>query len=226
MAILERFTDIIKANINDLLDKCEDPAKMIDQYLRDLTEDLAEVKQETAAVMAEETRTKRMLDDNAAEVQRFEGLARKALAAGNEGDARVFLGKKQQLAEKAASLQATYDAAHANAEKMRQMHDKLVGDIETLHSRREMVKAKVAVAKTQEKVNQMGASADKAAGAMSAFERMERKADQMLDQANAMAELNAAPADEAAELEKKYASAAGDAAVDAELAKLKAEMGL
>ena len=226
MAILERFADIIKANINDLLDKCEDPAKMIDQYLRDLTEDLAEVKKETAAVMAEETRTKRMLDDNAAEVQRFEGLARKALAAGNEGDARVFLGKKQQLAEKAASLQATYDAAHANAEKMRQMHDKLVGDIETLHSRREMVKANVAVAKTQERVNQMGASADKAAGAMSAFERMERKADQMLDQANAMAELNSAPVDEAAELEKKYASAAGDAAVDAELAKLKAEMGL
>ena len=226
MAILERFADIIKANINDLLDKCEDPAKMIDQYLRDLTEDLAEVKKETAAVMAEETRTKRMLDDNAAEVQRFEGLARKALAASNEGDARVFLGKKQQLAEKAASLQATYDAAHANAEKMRQMHDKLVGDIETLHSRRELVKAKVAVAKTQERVNQMGASADKAAGAMSAFERMERKADQMLDQANAMAELNSAPVDEAAELEKKYASAAGDAAVDAELAKLKAEMGL
>ena len=226
MAILERFTDIIKANINDLLDKCEDPAKMIDQYLRDLTEDLAEVKQETAAVMAEETRTKRMLEDNAGEIRRYEDLARKALAAGNEGDARVFLGKKQQLTEKAASLQATYDAAHANAEKMRQMHDKLVGDLETLRSRREMVKAKVAVARTQEKVNEMGAAGERAAGAMSAFERMEAKADAMLDQANAMAELNAAPADEAAELEKKYAASAGDAAVDAELEKLKKEMGL
>ena len=226
MAILERFADIIKANINDLLDKCEDPAKMIDQYLRDLTEDLAEVKKETAAVMAEETRTRRMLEENTAEVKRYEELAKKALTAGNEGDARVFLGKKQQLADKAASLQATYDAAHANAEKMRQMHDKLVGDIETLHGRREMVKAKMAVAKTQEKVNKGGASADKAAGAMSAFERMERKADQMLDQANAMAELNTAPVDEAAALEAKYASAAGDAAVDKELAKLKAELGL
>ena len=215
MAILERFADIIKANINDLLDKCEDPAKMIDQYLRDLTE-----------VMAEETRTRRMLEENTAEVKRYEELAKKALTAGNEGDARVFLGKKQQLADKAASLQATYDAAHANAEKMRQMHDKLVGDIETLHGRREMVKAKMAVAKTQEKVNKVGASADKAAGAMSAFERMERKADQMLDQANAMAELNTAPVDEAAALEAKYASAAGDAAVDKELAKLKAELGL
>ena len=199
---------------------------MIDQYLRDLTEDLAEVKKETAAVMAEETRTRRMLEENTAEVKRYEELAKKALTAGNEGDARVFLGKKQQLADKAASLQATYDAAHANAEKMRQMHDKLVGDIETLHGRREMVKAKMAVAKTQEKVNKVGASADKAAGAMSAFERMERKADQMLDQANAMAELNTAPVDEAAALEAKYASAAGDAAVDKELAKLKAELGL
>ena len=177
-------------------------------------------------MMAEETRTRRMLEENTAEVKRYEELAKKALTAGNEGDARVFLGKKQQLADKAASLQATYDAAHANAEKMRQMHDKLVGDIETLHGRREMVKAKMAVAKTQEKVNKVGASADKAAGAMSAFERMERKADQMLDQANAMAELNTAPVDEAAALEAKYASAAGDAAVDKELAKLKAELGL
>ena len=91
MAILERFGDIIKANINDLLDKCEDPAKMIDQYLRDLTESLAEVKKETAGVMAEETRAKRMLDENAAEIEKYDGLARKALTAGNEGDAKVFL---------------------------------------------------------------------------------------------------------------------------------------
>ena len=145
MAILERFGDIIKANINELLDKCEDPAKMIDQYLRDLTESLAEVKKETAGVMAEETRAKRMLDDNAAEVEKYDSLARKALTAGNEGDAKVFLAKKQSLVEKAASLQATYDAAHENAQKMRQMHDKLVNDIEELNGRREMVKAKMAV---------------------------------------------------------------------------------
>ena len=49
MGILERFTDIIKANINDLLDRAEDPAKMIDQYLRDLTENLAEEKRRPRA---------------------------------------------------------------------------------------------------------------------------------------------------------------------------------
>ena len=51
MGILTRFTDIMKSNINALLDKCEDPAKMIDQTLRDLREDLAEVKKETLLLM-------------------------------------------------------------------------------------------------------------------------------------------------------------------------------
>ena len=58
--ILDRFSTIIKSNINALLDKAEDPAKMIDQYLLDLRENLAEVKKETAGVMAEESRCRRM----------------------------------------------------------------------------------------------------------------------------------------------------------------------
>ena len=169
---------------------------------------------------------RRMVEDNNRELEKYDGLARKALQAGNEDDARVFLSKKQQLAEKAASLQATFDAAHANAEKMRQMHDKLVGDIESLNARREMIKAKVAVAKTQQKVNEYASSADKAAGAMDAFSRMEAKADAMLDKANAMADLNEPPKDEAASLEEKYQASAASSAVDEELAKLKKEMGL
>lgn len=47
MSILERFSTIIKANINDLLDRAEDPAKMMDQYMRQLMSDLADVKRET-----------------------------------------------------------------------------------------------------------------------------------------------------------------------------------
>ena len=120
MGILDRFTDIIKANINDLLDRAEDPAKMIDQYMRELTDNLAEVKEETAAVMAEESRTKRLVDQNAAEVAKYQGLARRALEAGNEGDARVFLAKKQELESKGQALSTTYEAAKANAQKMRQ----------------------------------------------------------------------------------------------------------
>ncbi len=224
--ILDRFTTIIKANINDLLDRAEDPSKMIEQYMRDLTESLAEVKESTAAVMAEESRTKRLLDDNEKEIDKYEELARKALAAGNEGDARTFLKKKQKLEGKKEGLQIAYATATENASKMRQMHDKLVSDIETLQERKEVIKAKTAVAKTQDKVNKMTAGSNKAEGAMSAFDRMEAKADEMLDRANAMEALNAQPKSETEELEKKYEAMGVDADVEDDLARLKAEMGM
>lgn len=216
----------MKANINELLDKAEDPAKMVDQYLVDLTESLADVKRETAGVMAEEARTKRAADANAEEVSRMEDLAKKALKAGNEDDARVFLAKKQKLEAAGAELQKAADAAKANADKMRQMHDKLVSDIEDLKGRRETIKAKMAVAKTQEKVAGYTSGADKAESAIEAFNRMEEKADRMLDTADAMTELNTEPVDDAEALAQKYAGATDDAAVDDELARLKAEMGL
>ena len=226
MGILQRFSDIIQANVNAILDKMEDPAKMIDQYLRELADNLAEVKQETAGVMAEEVRTKRLVDENAAEVAKYTDLAKKALQAGNEADAKVFIAKKQQLESAGAGLASAYASAHENADKMRQMHDKLVSDIETLKSRRETIKAKVAVAKTQQKVNEVSSASDKASGAMSAFDRMEEKADRMLDEANAMSQLNAAPVDEAKALEEKYSAAATDASVDSELEQMKKELGL
>ena len=224
MGILDRFSTIVKANINALLDKAEDPGKMIDQYLTEMTESLAEVKRETAGVMAEETRTRSKVEANRAEVQKYADLAKKALQAGNEGDARVFIAKKQQLETAGQGLEEAYAVAKANAQKMREMHDKLVGDIEELKRRRETIKAKVAVARTQGKLNEIGAASDKAEDAMSAFQRMEEKADRMLDRETAIAELNAAPKDEAAALEEKY-SGAGPAAVDDELARLQAELG-
>ncbi len=225
MSILERFGDIIKSNVNALLDKMEDPSKMIDQYMRDMVEDLAEVKKETAGVMAQETRTKRLVDENQEEVEKYADLAKKALVAGNEGDARVFINKKQQTEAAGAGLKTAYAAAHENAIKMRQMHDKLSAEIETLSARREMIKAKVAVAKSQEKLNEVVSTVGKTQEAMSAFGRMESKADKMLDEASAMAELNTQPVDEAKALEEKYEKQ-GSASVDEELLKMKGELGL
>ena len=225
MAILERFGDIIRANINDMLDKMEDPAIMIDQYLIDLLEDLAEVKRSTAEVMGEETRTKRLVDNNKAEVEKYADLAKKALVAGNEGDARVFLAKKQELENRDSELMDVYAAAHENAMKMRQMHDKLAADIQTLQARRTMIKSKVSIAKTQEIINQASSSTNQTEDAMDAFTRMEEKADRMLDEANAMAELNIEPIDPAEALEEKYGEA-GNTSVDEELVKLKQELGL
>lgn len=226
MGILQRFKDIMASNINALLDKAEDPEKMIDQTLRNLTKDLAEVKKETAAVMADEQRCKRELDEVNSEIAKMQAYAEKALLAGNEADAMKFLEQKNQLTAKQASLQQTYDVAAANAMKMRQMHDKLVNDINQLDSRRDAIKAKMKVAKTQNRLNQMTNNLTDSASSMAAFDRMEAKANAMLDQANAMTELNQTTQESGIDsLAAKY-DAAPNAAVQDELAAMKAKLGL
>lgn len=226
MGIISRFKDIMSANINALLDKAENPEKMIDQYLRNLQDDLGKVKAETASVMAEETRCKRALDECNAEIAKFQNYAVKAVEAGNDDDARQFLTKKNQLVEKQTSLQQAYTLAADNAAKMKQMHDKLVNDINELNTKKEAIKAKMAVAKTQERINKIGSSVAGAENNMSAFGRMEAKVDKMLDEANAMAELNDMSAnDPTAALAAKYEDKQETTAVDDELAALKASLG-
>ena len=199
---------------------------MIDQYLRNLESDLGKVKAETASVMAEETKCKRQLDECNAEIEKYQGYAVKAVEAGNDNDARQFLEKKNQLVTKQAALQQSYDLAASNAAKMREMHNKLTSDINELNARKDAIKAKLAVAKTQEKINKIGSSAVGAQNNLSAFSKMEAKVDKMLDEANAMAELNnTAAADSAEALAAKYESSTTSAAVDDELAALKAQLG-
>lgn len=225
MGILKRFKDIMSANINAMLDKAEDPEKMIDQYLRDLQEDLRNVKSETATVMADETRCKRALDDCDADIAKMQSYAEKALLAGNEADAMKFLEKKNQLIQKQVPLQQAYDAAAANSAKMKQLHDKLTKDVQDLNNRRDAIKAKVQVAKTQEKMNKMVGSIGDSSASLAAFDRMEAKANSMLDKANAMSELNSMGGDSIDDLASKY-DEAPTAAVSDELAALKAKMGL
>lgn len=224
MGILQRFSDIMRSNVNALLDKMEDPAKMIDQTLLDLRRDLAEVKKETANVMADERGAKRRLDECHDNIQKYTTAAQNALCSGNEGDARKLIAKKQQFEASLASLQATYELAHGNAEKMKQMHDKLTADIEALEARKDAAKGKIAAAKAQERMNDVIAGVSDSSASIAAFERMESKADKMLDAAMAEAELNAGIAAEG-DLLGKYSSGSS-VSVDDELAAMKASLGL
>lgn len=226
MGIISRFADIMEANINAVLDKCEDPAKMIDQTLRNLNEELAQVKNETAAVMAEEKSAKRRLDDIQSEIDKYDSSARKAIQAGNDGDAKALLARKQELEAQKATATSTYNVAKANADKMRQMYEKLNGDIATLNSRRETIKAQVSMAKAQDRVSKVASEVGKS-NAADTFSRMEAKAQKMLDESTARAELSAdaLAGDSTADLADKYQSGT-DKSVDDELARMKAEMGI
>ena len=227
MGIITRFKDIMAANVNALLDKAEDPEKMIDQYLRNLESDFAKVKAETASIMAEVKSAKRKLDECDEEIAKMGEYAKKAVAAGNDDDARQFLTKKNELTQKREVLAKDYELAQENAEKMRQMHDKLESDISEMKSKRDMLKAKVKLAQTQKKINEMGAGIESAGNNAAAFDRMEEKVNRMLDEADAVSELNkSASGNSIDDLAGKYDTASTGSNVDDELAALKAEMGM
>lgn len=221
MSILRRFKDIMASNINALLDKAEDPEKMIDQYLRNLKRDLGQVKSETATIMAEERRAKREWDECKADIEKMQNYAVKALEAGNDDDARKFLERKATLTEQEAQLSQAFELAEANSVQMKQMHDKLVEDLNKLEARRTMLKGKASIAKTQKRMNEIGASAQGANKTLSAFDRLEEKINQSLDESEAMAELNRAPGDDIVDLAAKYETKAD---VENELAALKAQI--
>lgn len=224
MGIISRFADIMKSNMNALLDKCEDPGKMVDQTLRDLREDLAQVKKETAGVMADAKNANRKVEECQAEIEKYSKAAQNAVLAGNDEDARTLIAKKQTFEDQLVTLKKNAELNNANAEKMRQMHDKLVNDIDSLEARKDTIKATTATAKAQERINKMQDGGKRAAASMDTFSRMEAKANKALDEAMAHAELNE-DINSASDLADKYAGGAGATSVDDELAALKASLG-
>lgn len=222
--ILSRFKTIMEANINALLDKAEDPVKMADQLARDLEKDLGEVKAETVSVMAEEKRAKRAYDEGVAEVEKLQRYAEKAVLAGNDADAKVFLSEKAAKAANLESLKGAWDLAAANAAKMREMHDKLTEQLKQVEDRKAAIRAKAAMVKSQQKANEI--KSDLGGSSLAAFDALEEKLNRKLDEAEAAAELNTKK-DDMADLMAKYDDDATvqDSGVEDELAALKAKLG-
>lgn len=225
MGVLDRFTTIMKSNINALLDKAEDPEKMIDQALRDAREDLAEVRKETANLIASANAANKDVSECEAKVAEYTSAAKNALKAGNEADARTLLVKKQEYETALASYKQTAAVIQAKADQMREMHDKLMRDISTLETKKDTIKAKMAAAKAQQHVNDVMAGGKDTKVSLETFDRMSEKADRMLEAANAESELLSGKSSEE-ELLDKYQTGAGGASVDAELERMKQELGL
>lgn len=224
MGIISRFKSIMESNINATLDKLEDPSKLVDQALRDLNEDLVKVKKETASVMAEEKRCQRAVIELNNEMDNYNKAIKASLLAGNEDDARVLIAKKNEKQVELDSINQALKVAQSNSQKMRDMHDKLVSDINTLNRRRQTIKSQVAMAEVQKRVNKVSSSIN-TASSLDQFSRMEAKAQNMLDSALSEAELNAQK-DDTQGLLDKYNGVNTDQSVEDEINKLKSELGL
>ncbi len=222
MSILQRFGDIISSNISIALEKYKNSEQEIEKYLKSLYEDLAEIKLETAQVIAREQKAEKTLNILNEEINRYESLAKKALLAGNEDDAAVFLKKNLQLKSEQDVAKNVYEDLEAKADKMRQMHDKLLSDIKILMSKQETAETTYTVAKAQKRINELSGS--EYDNVINKLDEINNEADVMLFTASAEAELNSSYKDKISALEAKYSKYSDD--VETELARLRKELGL
>lgn len=221
--IFDRIGMIVKSNLNELLDKFEDPEKIIDQTIIDAVQEYGSMKKAALDVLANETLTKKLLDELKKEAETWHSIAVKALTAGNETDAKKALEKENDCQTRAASQEAAYEAARQAADtvrgKLRQMED----EINDMKQKAAQIKAKAVTARVTKKAAEL-TSRDTDRGAFDAFARMEEKADRELARAQASEALSAG-SEEAEDLMKKYGGASPSDA-DLALEKLKAELGL
>lgn len=219
--ILSRAADILKSNINALLDKCEDPSMMIDQLLRDARENLAQVRLESAQVIAQETMAQRALQKEREDVLKVTNAAKAALAAGNEADALKLAEQIAKEESEVAQAEKVFAMCHANADNMRTVYRKLTADIQALEGKRANLKALDAASKAQELVNKTVSQS--AGGVGSKIADFEDKIQRRFDAAQASASLDAEVGGEAASLLDKYSNHSQASDI---IAKLKGEMGM
>ena len=230
MGILQRFTDIMSANINSLLTGAEEKnaGKLLEKYLNDARANLEELKSETSAIIADEMAAARRVNANSEEIAKYDRYAEQAVLAGNDDDARKFLDAKSQLTAKKADLENAYQLAKDNSDKMRQMTRKLMDDISAAEGKMGELRAKLTVAENKEKMDDL---MHKVAGRtdLAGFENMMEAVQKRIDAVDAKAALNEELADtmDIKKLEEKYSekAAAVSASVEADLAALKARLG-
>ncbi|MDR2528752.1 MAG: PspA/IM30 family protein [Synergistaceae bacterium] len=230
MGILSRFTDIMSANINALLSKAEagNADKLLEKYIKDAKDNVAQVKAEAAAVIAEETGLARKLAENKAECGKYENYAAAAVKKGNDDDARKFLTHKNHLESERTDLSAQYTRAKDNSDKMRQLLKKLADDIHAAESKLGELKRNLAVAQQQEKLNKFDEKFgnNPLSGVDNLFDAVQKR----VDAADAAAALNKELVKEVQEVEdlaKKYDSATQEVKADRvedQLAALKASL--
>jgi len=178
MSIFSRLTDIINSNISALLDKAENPEKMIRMVIQEMEDTLVEVRSSTARVMAEKKTLTRRLEQLRAQAEDWEYKAELALSKDREDLARSALTEK-------AAIRSRVEATEADLFKLDETLDKLDGEINQLQDKLNDARArqKTIVMRTQATSTRRDVrkqlSNQAIDNAMDKFEHYERKIDQM-----------------------------------------------
>ena len=216
MGIFSRFTDIVNSNINSILDKAEDPEKMVRLIIQEMEDTLVEVRSATAKTLASKKEISSQINKMQNEAKDWQTKAELAISKDREDLARAALQEKKKCDEHANALLSELKGVDEQITKLQsevgQLQDKLA-DAKTRQKaiilRQKTVSSRLEVKKTLD--------SGKVDAAMGRFEQYERKIDDLESQVDAYDLGKKTLADEFADLES-------DDEIDDELAALKKKM--
>jgi phage shock protein A len=218
MSIFTRTRDIVAANFTDMLDKAEDPARMIRMIILEMEETLVEVRSSAARTIADSKEMRRQIIRLEQIQENWAEKAELALSRGREDLAHAALTEKQRAADMAVSIQAEIDALNAALTGSEADIAKLQGKLREARARQNAIQSRLESAQARVKLREMYAGA-KTQDAFSRFDVLERRADYAEGQAEALA-LAAPPRS----LDEEIADLRNAEKVEAELEALKARL--
>ncbi len=226
MGLFDRLSSLIKANLNDLISKAEEPEKLLEQSILDMRSQLAKAKQQVAAAIADEKRLRDQAEQELKQSQEWEQRAMLAIQQNRDDLARQALMRQQEHAEHAEALQRTWQTHSAETEKLKSLLRDLNDKIEEAKRKKNLLLARARRAEAQQRIQQtMGGLSEKSA--FEAFARMEEKIEQNERRLTASAEIEEEfSGDRLTSDFKKLEKTAGGLSAEARLLELKQKMGM
>ncbi|MCT7969150.1 PspA/IM30 family protein [Laspinema sp. D1] len=217
MGLFDRIMRVIRANINSLINKAEDPEKILEQTMIEMQEDLTQLRQAVAQAIATQKRTERQYSQAQSTADEWYRRAQLALQKGDDNLAREALTRRKSYQDTATSMKAQINQQTGLVEQLKQNMRALEGKIVEARTKKDLYIARARSAQASERLNEMLGNVG-TGNAMAAFERMEEKVMQLEARSEAVASLGGD------DLEKKFASLESGGDVDDELTALKAQI--
>ncbi|OZU89717.1 phage shock protein A [Virgibacillus indicus] len=215
----KRMKTVVSSELNAMLDKAEDPVKMLDQFMRDMGEDIREVEAAVAKQIANEKMLKRKANDALALVEKRQTQAEQAVEAGNDDLAKRALKDKKDHENTAAVLNESWERAKKDAETLRDKLDEMKKEYQQMQLKKDSLKARAESAKTRTKMNRTMSTIGNDESKQG-FERMEEKVMRYEAEAETSEDLSQA----SRTLDDEFDDLNNNNDVDDELAALKEKM--
>ena len=216
----KRVQTYVESELNSALDNAEDPVKMLDQFMRDMSMDIREAETAVAKQMANEKMLKKKYEDANSMVEKRQQQAIEAIEANNEELARRALEDKENYVMQADSMKQAYEQTSKDTTILREKLTEMKHEYEKMELKKDSLKARAESAKTRTKINRTMSSIGNDES-QRGFERMEEKVMRSEAEAETSEDLRAG----SRSLDDEFASLKKGSAVDSELAALKKQYG-